>query len=245
METERPSNSKRHRSRDLAAVAFCIVLPTIVTLAYFIWFADKADSLKLAFGIGKVVQFGFPVVFVWMYARDRIGLPPKSKDGIGFGLVFGLIIAAATGLLYAWWLKPAGEIDAAAEQIKTKVAGFGVDNALAYLGMGVFYAVAHSFLEEYYWRWFVFGQLRPWVSKNLAIVISSLGFMAHHVIVLGTFFGWDNWLAYFLSFCVAVGGAVWAGLYDRSQSLLGPWLSHALVDAGIFAVGYDIVKVGF
>ena len=244
MESETPSRSKRDRSRDLVAVAFCIVLPTIVTLAYFVWFADKAEALKLAFGIGKVVQFGFPGVFAWLYARNRIGLPRKSKDGVGFGLVFGVIIATATALLYAWWLKPAGEIEKAAEQIQNKVAGFGIDSALAYFGLGVFYAVAHSFLEEYYWRWFVFGQLRPWVSKTSAIVISSLGFMAHHIIVLGTFFGWTNWLAYFLSLCVAVGGAVWAWLYDRNQSLLGPWLSHALVDAGIFAVGYDIVKVG-
>jgi membrane protease YdiL (CAAX protease family) len=245
MDSEPPPTSHRGRSRDLVAVAFCIVLPTIVTLAYFVWFAGRADSLKLAFGIGKVVQFGFPVVFVWLFARQRIGLPRKSKDGIGFGLVFGIIIASATAILYVYWLKPAGEFEQAAERIQNKVAGFGIDSAIAYFGMGVFYAAAHSFLEEYYWRWFVFGQLRPWVSKTSAIVISSLGFMAHHVIVLGIFFGWDNWLTYFLSFSVAVGGAVWAWLYDRSQSLLGPWLSHAVVDAGIFAVGYDIVKVGF
>ena len=31
-------------------------------------------------------------------------------------------------------------------------------------------------------------------------------------------------------------------LYDRSKSLYGPWLSHALVDAAIFVVGYQMVK---
>ena len=36
-------------------------------------------------------------------------------------------------------------------------------------------------------------------------------------------------------------GVVWALLYYRSKSLWGPWLSHAIVDAGIFAIGYDLV----
>lgn len=234
-----------HRNRDLLAVGFCLVLPTIVTLAYFVWFADRTEALKTAFGIGKVVQFGFPVAFAWLFARHKIGWPAQPKQGIVSGVVFGTIIAAATLILYAYWLKPSGAIDGAVEQIQKKVAGFGIASGLAYLGLGVFYCVAHSFLEEYYWRWFVFGQLRPRVSRTTAIVISSLGFMAHHVIVLGVFFGWDNWLTYFLSLSVAVGGAVWAWLYERSQSLIGPWLSHALIDAGIFTVGYDIVKAGF
>jgi hypothetical protein len=30
-------------------------------------------------------------------------------------------------------------------------------------------------------------------------------------------------------------------LYRRSGSLYGPWLSHLLVDAAIFWIGYDLV----
>lgn len=238
-------NRMRNRTRDLTAVAFCLVFPTIVTLAYFVWFADRAEALKQAFSIGKVLQFGFPVVFAWFFARHKIGWPAKSKDGVVAGVVFGAVIAAATLALYHYWLKPSGVMGGAVEQIQKKVAGFGIHSAVAYLGLGVFYSVAHSWLEEYYWRWFVFGLLIQWDNRTVAIVVSSLGFMAHHVIVLGVFFGWDNWLTYFLSVSVAVGGAVWAWLYDRSGSLVGAWLSHALIDAGIFLVGYDIVKVTF
>jgi membrane protease YdiL (CAAX protease family) len=44
------------------------------------------------------------------------------------------------------------------------------------------------------------------------------------------------------SLAVAVGGAVWAWLYDFSRSLIGPWLSHMLVDIGIFVIGYDLAR---
>jgi len=42
-----------------------------------------------------------------------------------------------------------------------------------------------------------------------------------------------------------VGGTVWAWAYHRSGSLVGPWLSHAAIDAAIFLVGYDMVSSAF
>ena len=38
-----------------------------------------------------------------------------------------------------------------------------------------------------------------------------------------------------------VGGVFWSWLYDRTGSLLGPWLSHLMIDAGIFWVGYELI----
>jgi membrane protease YdiL (CAAX protease family) len=60
--------------------------------------------------------------------------------------------------------------------------------------------------------------------------------------VIATFFGWTNSLTYFLSISVAVGGAVWAILYRRSGNLVAPWLSHLIVDAAIFLIGFLIVR---
>src|SRR2546421_401644 len=44
------------------------------------------------------------------------------------------------------------------------------------------------------------------------------------------------------SLCVAAGGAVWAWLYYRTQSLYAAWASHAVIDAAIFAIGFDMVR---
>lgn len=108
--------------------------------------------------------------------------------------------------------------------------------------MGIFYAICHSFLEEYYWRWFVFDFLQKFVSTLVANLLSSFAFMAHHVILLGFFFGWDSPLTYGFSLCIALGGSVWAWQYKKTGSLLAPWISHMIVDAGIFSLGYFIVR---
>ena len=75
-----------------------------------------------------------------------------------------------------------------------------------------------------------------------AAVVSSVAFMAHHVILLGFYFGWTTPWTYLFSVAVAIGGLVWAWLYQRSGSIVAAWLSHLVVDAGIFLVGYDVVR---
>ena len=44
------------------------------------------------------------------------------------------------------------------------------------------------------------------------------------------------------SLAIAVGGAVWCWLYERTGSLLGPWLSHLIIDAAIFVVAWDLLQ---
>src|SRR5439155_785789 len=80
-----------------------------------------------------------------------------------------------------------------------------------------------------------------------AAALSALAFTAHHVVVLAVYFpGPTEFLTVVLPFalCVGVGGAVWAWLYDRAQSLYAPWLSHLIIDAAILVVGYDLVAPG-
>jgi membrane protease YdiL (CAAX protease family) len=69
--------------------------------------------------------------------------------------------------------------------------------------------------------------------------------MAHHIILLATYFGWTSPVAYLFSLAVAIGGAAWAWIYHRSGSLFGPWLSHCLVDAAIFYLGYELAWGSF
>lgn len=234
--------SARRPAADWTAVVFAIVFPSVVTWVYFVLLKDNAAFVQqTAYSIGKALQFAFPVFWVLLIQRQRIEIRRPGRQGLGWGLVTGLAIVAGMFLLYHVFLKPGGHFEAAVNPIREKVSGFGLDRLWKYAGLGLFYALGHSFLEEYYWRWFVFGQLRRLTPVWVAVIVSSVGFMAHHVILLSAFFGWGTFASLFFSFSVCVGGVIWACLYHRTGSLYGPWLSHALVDAGIFLVGYDVV----
>lgn len=234
---------------DWIAVIFAIALPTVVTLIYFVLLAKAPAALQqVAYGIGKTIQFGFPAVFIWLFHRNRFARTKEStipaeriRQSWIVGIAFGILVVVS--MLVAWFVFLAGSETATSltQKVNEKVSGMNLDSPLKFLAMGAFYAIVHSFLEEYYWRWFVFDQLDKLTTTLNANLISSLGFAAHHVILLATFFGWSSPLTWLFSLGVAFGGAIWAWLYHRGGRLSVPWISHLIVDAGIFGLGYLIV----
>jgi hypothetical protein len=204
--------------------------------------ADAALTVQyLAYGPLKLIQFGFPLFWVLAVRKERPSLAGPRAEGLVPGAAFGCAVLLGIWALYQLVLLPAGLIEDARGPVEAKVVGFGVTTLAAYVALAVFYSVVHSLLEEYYWRWFVFAELAKMTRLDAAILISSVGFMAHHVIVLGTFFGFASPLTWFFSACVALGGAVWASMYHRWRSLYPIWIGHFFVDAAIFWVGYDLV----
>lgn len=230
------------RRVEPAVLVVACLLPTFVTLTYFVWAAGSPAGVQQAvYGAAKVVQFLLPVVWVGAVCRERLAWPVWNTRGLALGIAFGLLVSAALWVLY---LGLAGTtlLNSALEPIREKISEIGVVSPHRFLALGVFYALIHSLLEEYYWRWFVFGRLRLHTKLTAAIVISSVAFAAHHVVVLWAYFAHQPVFALLLAACVAIGGVFWSWLYDRSKSIYSTWFSHLFVDAAIFAVGYDIAR---
>jgi len=224
------------------ALTAAMVWPTALVLIY--WVALSRGQVEpnrlqqLAYALGKVVQFGFPLVVVWWLGEGWDVSPSRLGSGVWLGLASGGL--AAAGMLGGYYV-PVTRTDLLAQapgRVHAMLVEFGIHSFLPYLFLSIFYVAFHSLLEEYYWRWFVFGQLRRLVSPTTAIVVSSLAFMAHHVVLLNSFMPGRFWLGVLpASLAIAFAGAFWAWLYQRSGSLLGPWLSHLLGDAAIFTIG--------
>ncbi len=237
------------RKSDRGIVLIALLLPTLVTWLYFVALtAAPAAVQQTAYGLGKGIQFALPAVWIYLVRRDRFEWLRPTRAGLLWNVLFGGAVVAMTMGIYHLWLNPTGYLtpdSSAGQEVLAKVRGFGVSDVWRYTALAAFYALVHSGLEEYYWRWFVFGRLRKMMPLGWAIAVSSVGFMLHHVILLGTYFDWALLPMAMFSVAIAIGGAVWAWLYHRSGSLFGPWMGHMLIDAGIFLVGYDLVRGAF
>jgi membrane protease YdiL (CAAX protease family) len=231
------------RKLVIAGVIFAMIYPTIITWGYFVFSERFSVGLQQTiFLIVKSIQFAFPLAWVWFVLREPLRTGRASAQGLLLGAAFSVTVVLGGWLIFDSWLRDLPIFETATTLIHEKVAGFGIDSVWKYAVLAAFYSLFHSLLEEYYWRWFVFRQLRRLVPAWPAIVISALGFMGHHVVVLNEFFKDTPWLVWLLSSAVAVGGLFWAWLYERTNSLFGPWLSHLLLDAGIFWIGYDLLR---
>ncbi|HVG06567.1 MAG TPA: CPBP family intramembrane glutamic endopeptidase [Thermoanaerobaculia bacterium] len=196
----------------------------------------------------KIIQFAFPAI--WVFLREGGIRPPLHgpakpvRGGLGRGLLFSLIsgLGIVAALLLSWRaiLAASPAFEQAPAAVAEKVASFGIDSGAKFLILAAFYSVIHSFLEEYYWRWFVFGRLSRRLPFTAAAVVSALAFTSHHVLVVGFFLGSFGVLTFAVSLIVTAAGLLWAWLYHRTGHLAGPWLSHALADAGLMWIGYQM-----
>jgi membrane protease YdiL (CAAX protease family) len=228
---------------DAAAVLVAMVLPSLLVLVHFVLLAGWAEQiLRPVYGVGKVVQFAFPALWVLLIRRRRWTERKHGKAGVLPGVLFGLAVGAGMVVLYYALVRPTGYLNDVGAPLAEQLARYGVTSATAFAVFAVTASLVHSWLEEYYWRWFAFGGLRRLLPLWGAIVVSGLGFMAHHTIIMYGFLGGLSLETVLFSLAVAVGGGVWAWIYHRSGSLLGPWLSHLVIDAAMFLVGYDLVS---
>jgi uncharacterized protein len=233
--------------RDALALTWAMVYPSVMTWGYFVAAPGLGAGQNLAatvYVVGKVLQFGFPAVFVALTEWRSLRPAWPTRQGLALGFAFGLAVGVAALGLYYGWLKHSSLMHETPAKVLGKLKELHCDSAARFLTLAVFYSVGHSLLEEYYWRWFVFGwlkrHLRPWP----ALVLASLAFMAHHVIVLAVYFpGVQKFFsaALPLGMGVAIGGGVWCWLYQKTGSLYAAWISHLLIDAALMWIGYDLV----
>lgn len=247
LSTDAPSQPKY----ELAALGFAIVFPSVVTIVYFQLLANVAPTLQqTAYAVGKLLQFAFPIAWVYIHYRHRLSRQRSPDDSANptqpsfpnfiTAISFGLLVVATMFALFYLVIEPSAAGERLVEMVTEKINSMGLDAVWKYVAVGCFYTIVHSFMEEYYWRWFVYDLSKKHSSAVTSNIISSLGFAAHHVILLGFFFGWASPWTYIISLAIAIGGMAWAWMYERDGKLGTPWISHAIVDAGIFTLGYFI-----
>jgi membrane protease YdiL (CAAX protease family) len=230
--------------REGLVLALAMLYPTALAALYIaVLPAAGADPrvVQVVWVGGKAMEFVLPLL--WVRRADGHWPRPAAPTGRGLalGLGSGLAVAALMLLLYFAVLRHHHLLHSAPARVHRKLVDFGLDSPAVFLACGSFVSVAHSLLEEYYWRWFVFGRLQRLLPVGGALALSSAAFAAFHLVDLAALFpGRILSLALPLAGCVGLGGAGWSWLYHRSGSLYGPWLCHLVLDLALLTVGYDL-----
>jgi hypothetical protein len=218
---------------------FALIYPTAMTWLYF---TDESRDAPFLYGFGKCIQFLLPALWWTAAEGKRLRLSAPRRDGIAVGVGFGVLTTAAILILYFVWLRESPIFASLKALAIAKATNFGLTTPARFAAFAIFLSAIHALLEEYYWRAFVFAEFRKQSSLTIAVVLSSLGFMAHHVVVLNYYFPEAFWRTTFpLSVGVAIGGAAWAIMYERYRTLYPTWLSHAIVDGALMTVAYAIL----
>ena len=227
-----------------ALLLIAMFLPTLMAWLYFAQFVGQADWMRILYFLTKLLEFviaATPIYIVWRTTGRLPRFPIRSLHGVTWGLSFGLAVNGGMLALYFLMMRDSSVMSQAPAAIEERIRAFGVTAPGSFLIMAVFISMIHAALEEYFWRWYVFGQLRRGMPVTAALVVAAVGFTLHHVIIIHMFVPSWPWTLFF-SFAVMVGGGVWAWLYHKSGSLVGPWVSHMLIDFGLMWIGFDLCR---
>ena len=219
-------------------LAPALLLPTLSAIFYFVIF-EEASVSKPIYVATKIFTVLWPIIATVWVLRRRLGLGACSRSDHLRSLFPGLLIGLAiVAVMVIWMNSPLRQLildGGAGVRNKVEALGF-LDH---FIPFAIFITLFHSFIEEFYWRWFVFGHLREVLPLPVAHAVAAVGFGGHHLVVTCQYFPF--WFAFGLAACVAVGGLIWSLLFQRYKSLLGSWLSHLVVDAGLMWVGYQLI----
>lgn len=221
-------------------MASALVLPTGAALVYFV-IAAGHWSAAMIYGGTKVAMVVGPLLCGWRWGWPPTLTPMRSwarisGEGLLLGaLMGGAIILAACGPL-AWLLA------LAAPRITDKINEFHLATPAAFVTAALVISLLHSAFEEWYWRWFVVGQLHQRLRPLNAHLLGGLAFAGHHVVVLWVYAG--PLAGIVLGLLVGGAGIAWSLLRQRHGSLLGAWLAHAACDAAIMFLGWRVLYPG-
>lgn len=148
---------------------------------------------------------------------------------LGLGL-YGIILGAY------FIIRPFFDFSGIAESLSS-TAGVTKDN---FLFVALYISFINSLLEEFFFRGFVFVNLKNCSTRVLAYVVSSVCFSLYHVAMM---IGWFNiGLFALVVVALAVGGAIFNLLNEKHASIYTSWFVHMFANFAINTIGFILLK---
>lgn len=106
---------------------------------------------------------------------------------------------------------------------------------------GLYLAFINSLLEEFFFRGFIFLNLKKLKLKKLAYFISSAAFAIYHIANFQNWFSIELFL--FVTIGLFIGGYIFNYLDDKQNTFLNSWFVHICADLAIVIIGFRIFGV--
>ncbi len=220
-------------------VLYWAIMPALFFQAigtYFYYVYPDVSFPQIIYVLTKILLIAWPLACWALIGRfDFINTARRRGKSLLLGFVSGLIFLVAILGVYFWQYEYFNQY---AYLVKDKVESLGI-GGIRFLIFAVFLSLIHSFIEEYYWRSFVFRGLFGLTKFWPALIIGAFAFALHHYLLLSQFFPWP--IVLFFGTVVGAAGGWWSYIYSKTNSLWGAWLSHLFADLAVMIVAYMMI----
>jgi membrane protease YdiL (CAAX protease family) len=218
-----------------------IILSTL--LACFILYIIE-QGVGVSYAIKTILKIsifvGLPIGYVKLISKQNISEALKLKDinlkdfKIGFisGLLFFTIVMGAYFIV-------GNQIDfnMIAQELQTKLKV----TPLNFIFIGLYITFGNSFLEEFFFRGFIFMNLYELGSKKLAYVYSSILFALYHIAIFKTWFTLP--ITFLALFGLVSVGFLFNWMDTKSRNFINSWIAHIFADIAVILIGLRMFEM--
>ncbi|WP_284140077.1 CPBP family intramembrane glutamic endopeptidase [Virgibacillus sp. LDC-1] len=211
-----------------------ILISTIVTCSLL---AFIEHGLPINYGIktiSKVVLFGLVIFIYKQVFRDFTWKAPVSLHKLGKKQITRMLllgfISAGVVLLAFVILQPFLDLSS----IKTDLTDRLGISATGFIWVGLYVTFGNSFLEEYFFRGFIFFNL----PRKLAYAFAPVLFAAYHIPMIILWF--SPILVAVCFFGLWLIGIIFHIVNEKNKSIWASWMIHICADIMIILIGMSI-----
>ena len=197
--------------------------PQVISLISFLGFfllSHFSRQYSSLFGLVVLLGIGFPIYW---------GFYSRNWPGLGFGkgklpqaLLWGILAGVLSSLLGTLVINDFSMPDQLGKQLL--------------IGIPLWVMIISPF-QEFFFRGWLQSRVSRRLGKHWGLVISNLAFTAWHYlspIVDLSEYPLRSWVGLFSTF---LAGLVYGYAFQRSQSIIAPWLGHAISGIVFLIIG--------
>lgn len=204
-----------------------VLLLSSIFACFFLYFVERI--LVVSYEVKtlcKILLFTIIPFFYWMYFKKSSSSLEKKKT---FVLSIALSIATFSIIIISYLL------------FKTLVDFNSIKSELSldeseFLYRGIYIIFGNSFLEELFFRGYIFLNLYRLGLKKTSYVFSAVLFAIYHIAIFQSWFSLPIMLL--VLFSLFTVGLIFNYLCTRVSSFIGSWMVHASADLAIILIGW-------
>lgn len=215
-----------------------LILSTVIVVM-LLYITDQVMSLSYNTKIiVKLMLFvSFPLVYTLMIKESVvktswINYRNKEKKSM-LSIVLGVLVFAIIIVAYII-MKPYIDTEVMVKEFQDKYK-INESNVIYY---SIYLVFVNSFLEEYFFRGFVFLHMKKLGFRKFAYFFSACAFAVYHI---ANFQNWMFIYAFILALIgLIVGGYIFNYLDDEQETFINSWFVHICADLAIALIGMNI-----
>jgi len=209
-----------------ASILTCIIL-YLVEQVLVVDYITKTISKLVLFTVIPYIYLKFVKK---SSIKDALKLKKIQTSTFRLGLILGLVSFAVIMVAY-FILREYIDFNSIAQELQSK-SKITPSN---FTFIGLYIIFGNSFLEEFFFRGFIFLNLFNMGHKKLAYIFSSVLFGVYHVAIFKT------WFNPFLIGLALLGlisvGIIFNWLDTKTENFINSWIVHILADSAIIIIG--------